>query len=450
MKVVDTTIIAAATALGNSAISVIRMSGPQSHNIANQIFSSKGLDKANITNRYMYLGTLACNSFMDKCFLIYFKAPNSYTGEDMIEIQCHGGARLANAIIGEITKLDCRLASNGEFTRRAYLNGKLNLSQAEGIIDMINSESVAALKASYRMLSGSLGNTIAVLRADLIDTMASLEASFDYPEEMEAEATSSAHSFIDNMITRLNGLLSTAALGKFIHNGVSVALVGAPNAGKSSLLNRIIGQDKAIVTDIAGTTRDTVEARIEVSGILLNFIDTAGIRESSDVIEKIGIERSIKAIKDCDIAVIIVDVSCETFHQDVVQLLALVKDKPYIIAYNKCDKLAVVPHASSGDSLYISATNGYNVDTLLQNIITRLDINLTDTTQDSLTSSRHIDCLSKALDILLVLQSSLINLPIECLLIDLNKVFDLFGEITGETAKEDVIDRIFSKFCLGK
>lgn len=440
------TIIALATSLGNSAISIIRISGDNAHSIVNSVFCSSSLDKSNITYRYMHLGTLSCNSINDKCFAVYFNSPFSYTGEDMVELQCHGGAKLADCIIRELLLLGCRLATNGEFTKRAFLNGKVSLSQAEGIIDMINAESSAALAASYRMMKGNIGDSIKSLRYKLIDVMANLEASFDYPDEMEDEATANAASLISDIIAETSTLLSTAAIGGYIHKGINVAIIGAPNAGKSSLLNTLIGQDRAIVTDIAGTTRDTIEAKLEYKSLLFNFIDTAGIRESSDIIEKIGIDKSIYAASNCDVAILLADVSCETLADDITKMIGIIGNKPYVVAYNKCDLVST----AMTDGIMISAKKNVNINSLLDMVIAKLDINLTDTSQDIITSARHIDCLTQSRQLLEELNHKFHNLPIECILIDLHRVFDLFGEINGESAKEDIIDRIFSKFCLGK
>lgn len=438
------TIAAISTALGNSAINIIRLSGEQSLQIASQMFSASELDFSNIMPRYMYLGNLHCSGFSDKCLMVYFKAPNSYTGEDLVEFHCHGGAKIASEVLKTLLQNGATLASRGEFTKRAFISGKLSLSEAEGVVDMINAESLSALNCGYRLMSGKLNEKLHELEDILLDTVAQLEAAFDYPEELEDEATENACDKLDVLIEKLTALSQSSLVGRYIKNGINVAIIGEPNCGKSSLLNALTGSDRAIVTDIAGTTRDTVEGRVEWRGVLLNFVDTAGIRHSDDLIENIGIQKAHTSAENADIVIILLDGS-RTMTSGEIDLIATFRDKTHLVVVNKSDKLSY-----NTENLTISAKCNVGIEALLTRITDTFVTNSLASGQEVITNLRHAEMINSALDSVKKAKNCLGDLGAECLIIDLNAAYTALGEITGDTCSEDVIDRVFEKFCLGK
>ena len=442
------TIAAIATSLGSGAVSIVRISGTDALSIASNIFKCSKLNCfSDATPNVMYLGTIFCDGFNDKCLAVYFKSPFSFTGEDVVEFQCHGGIRLTQEVLKTVLDNGAVIASRGEFTRTAFLNGKMSLSEAEGIVDMINSENIASLNASYRMMSGHLNNSISDINKEILDMTASLEASLDYPDEMEDEVRGSLSHNLAVVDKSIKKLLSTAQLGRIINSGINVAIIGEPNSGKSSLLNAILGKERAIVTDIAGTTRDTLEERVEVDGIFINFIDTAGIRSTSDKIEKIGVDKAYESAKSCDIVIMLMNAS-EPISQSEKQLLEFFEDKMIIKVYNKSD-INVLNHCDDG--VIVSARNADGIDLLLSKISAMFLSGEVDPSGDILTNFRHIDSLIRSnASISSAILAENNNAPSECILIDLRACYLALGEITGDTASEDIIDKIFSKFCLGK
>lgn len=441
------TIAAIATPMGAGAVSIIRMSGDDCLAIADKIFHTKKLNNfSDAIPNTMYLGSISCDGFSDQCLAVYFKAPRSFTGEDVIEFQCHGGVRLTEEVLKAVIKNGATIATRGEFAKRAFLNGKCSLAEAEGMADMINSENIASLNAGYRMLSGHLSQSISELNQTVLDLTALLEASLDYPEEMEDEVKASMPEIISKVQAKIEKLLSTANMGNIIKNGINVAIIGEPNVGKSSLLNAILGRDRAIVTDIAGTTRDTLEERVEVNGIFINFIDTAGIRDASDTIEKIGVDKAIKSAENCDL-VLYVQQSNKPLSDDEKALLDRLSDKKIIKVYNKSDLGVLEEHT---DGIIVSAKNRENIDNLLNNISNMFISGKLDASGEVITNLRHIDALNRALDSIKSASATCNSAPSECVLIDLRDCYLALGEITGDTASEDIIDRIFAKFCLGK
>lgn len=440
------TITALATPYGNGAISIIRVSGADCLAIAKKVFSAPSLDYAKILPRHMYLGSFDASTIQDKCFMVYFKAPNSFNGEDMLEFHCHGGMRLVEEVLQVLIESGARLADKGELTKRAFLNGKLSLSEAEGIVDMINAESRSALNAGYRLLNGDLTKRVREINDKILDLCSSLEASLDYPEELEEEARDNAVHVLSHLHIDLKTLLSTAKTGKVIRNGINVAIIGRPNVGKSSLLNAITRRNKAIVTDIPGTTRDVIEERIEYNNIMINFLDTAGIRNTCDIVEKIGVDRAEEAANSADFVIILLD-AATTPNADEQRLINKFADKPHIIAYNKADG-EVLP--SNKNALLISAKNNTNIDNLLNNITQYFMNGSIDSSGVVLTEMRHIQAIARALDYIKSANYSSADALSECLLVDLKAAYYSLGEITGDTANENIIDRIFEKFCLGK
>ena len=441
------TIAAIATPLGTGAVGIIRLSGESALEIAARVFSPYKLNSLKDAVPYMmYLGRLDCGGVKDRALAVFFRAPASYTGEDMVEFHCHGGAALLGHVLNGLLSLGARIADRGEFTRRAFLNGKMDLSDAEGVIDMINGESAAAVNAGYRLATGGTSAAVRALTAPLLDVIAHMESALDYPEEMEEESRLAAKPVIDALIEKTRALLLTCRRGSIVKNGITAAIVGETNVGKSSLLNALAGRERAIVTEIAGTTRDSIEESVEWRGVTLRFIDTAGIRESSDPVESLGIRRSRNIASSSDIVLLVSDGSRPN-NAKKSELLKNVDEKtPVIEVVNKSD---IMPKKkSSGFS--ISAKTGENVDALKDKIVeTVLGENI-DASGELITSLRHKEALERALTSLISAKENFDAVPAECTLLDLRAAYSAFGEITGDTADEKIIDTIFSKFCLGK
>ncbi len=441
------TIAAIATPLGTGAVGIIRLSGENALEIAARVFSPYKLNSLKDAVPYMmYLGRLDCGGVKDRALAVFFRAPASYTGEDMVELHCHGGATLLGRVLNGLLSLGARIADRGEFTRRAFLNGKMDLSDAEGVIDMINGESAAAVNAGYRLATGGTSAAVRALTAPLLDVIAHMEAALDYPEEMEEESRLAAKPVIDALIEKTRALLLTCRRGSIVKNGITAAIVGETNVGKSSLLNALAGRERAIVTEIAGTTRDSIEESVEWRGVTLRFIDTAGIRESSDPVESLGIRRSRNIASSSDIVLLVSDGSRPN-NAKKSELLKDVDEKtPVIEVVNKSDLMP--KKKSSGFS--ISAKTGENVDALKDKIVeTVLGENI-DASGELITSLRHKEALERALTSLISAKENFDAVPAECTLLDLRAAYSAFGEITGDTADEKIIDTIFSKFCLGK
>ena len=440
------TIATISTPIGRGSIAIVRMSGDKALEIASKIFTCKKLKSfKDAQPNYMYYGSIDVGTFKDNILAVYFKAPHSYTGEDLVEFQCHGGVRLIDEILKTCIKKGCEIADKGEFTKRAFLNGKIALSDAEGIIDMINSESIASLNASYRLSTGDIADKINGLQNTLLDCVSELEASLDYPEEMEEEAKSNANSTTDYLIDELQKLVSTAKVGGYIRQGINVAIVGQANVGKSSLLNAFVGKDRAIVTDIAGTTRDSLEEYVEVDGVMLKLIDTAGIRDTNDIVEAMGVERSIQAAKGSDIVLFVTEAGrgLNEYESDLIK--GFDGDKKVMLVINKCDVAQ-----DERDGIKISAKNNIGIEQLKKAIVNIFIDSSVDTNGNIITNERHAGAIRSAISSLKNAKASYSSLPTECSLIDLRDAYFALGEITGNTASEDIIDTIFSKFCLGK
>ena len=441
------TIAAIATPLGTGAVGIIRLSGESALEIAARVFSPYKLNSLKDAVPYMmYLGRLDCGGVKDRALAVFFRAPASYTGEDMVEFHCHGGAALLGHVLNGLLSLGARIADRGEFTRRAFLNGKMDLSDAEGVIDMINGESAAAVNAGYRLATGGTSAAVRALTAPLLDVIAHMEAALDYPEEMEEESRLAAKPVIDALIEKTRALLLTCRRGSIVKNGITAAIVGETNVGKSSLLNALAGRERAIVTEIAGTTRDSIEESVEWRGVTLRFIDTAGIRESADPVESLGIRRSRDIASSSDIVLLVSDGSRPNNAKKSELLKNIDEKTPVIEVVNKSD---LMPKKKSSGFL-ISAKTGENIDALKDKIVeTVLGENI-DASGELITSLRHKEALERALTSLVSAKEHFDAVPAECTLLDLRAAYSAFGEITGDTADEKIIDTIFSKFCLGK
>ncbi len=435
-------ISAIATANGVGGVAIIRLSGDNVLDIASKMFKPiKKIQVKDFEPYKMYVGEIDGGDFTDFGMAVYFKGPKSYTGEDMVEFHCHGGVAITQGILLRTFSLGAIPATRGEFTKRAFVNGKLSLDSCEGLIDMINSESVAEVKVGYNLYREKLNNKVEELQAKLTYSLAEIDANIDYPEEdLTLSTTIEVKSVLDSVISEIDGLVANYNKGEKIKNGVKVAIVGEPNTGKSSLLNNLLNYEKAIVSSIPGTTRDVVEGNIEINGVKFNLFDTAGIRETDDVIENQGIIRSNKLINSADIVLYVYDLT-----SDNITPFETV-DKPYINVYNKCD----VASKRVDDGIIISAKTGKNIDVLKENLYSLAFKNGIDYNAQLITEQRHYNALINAKNSLIKALEVLDILPLDLISEDIKQGWQYLGEITGKTASEEIIDEIFAKFCVGK
>ena len=458
------TIAAISTAIGNGGIGIIRMSGKESFKILEKIFkNSKGekLDLNKIKGYTIQYGTIVdskTNEKIDEVLVSFFKNPKSYTREDMCEINSHGGMIIEKQILEQCLKNGAILAEPGEFTKRAFLNGRIDLSQAESIMDLINSKTEKELKASINQLQGDLSNKINEIRHDLLDIMADIEASIDYPEyDIEEVTNSKALGILNNTKNKLESLKDTFRSGKILKEGIKTAIIGRPNAGKSSLLNKILKEERAIVSEIEGTTRDTIEEFITIKGIPLKIIDTAGIRKTSDKIEEIGVKKALDIAKDAELVLVILDNSKDLTEEDR-EILKLAESKNSIILLNKVDLKENNLEKSeelkklNKRIIKISAKNGNGIEELYNEIENMFQIkNLETDGEIIITNIRHKNQIEYAINnINEAINAVKNNLPIDIISISIKQTLEDLGKITGENVSEDIINEIFSKFCLGK
>lgn len=429
-------ISAISTANGTGGVAIIRISGNNAIEIALKMFTPSAKTDKYLPN-YMYAGTISGNGFSDYGFMVYFAAPKSFTGENTVEFHCHGGVQIARGILSKTLSLGARAAERGEFTRRAFLNGKLTLSSAEGMIDMINAENLALLRAGNMLYSEKLSAEVKKIQSSLTDILAAIAAELDYPEE---DLDGLDFEKIKYNLKILNGeiseLVKSYTSGRKIKSGVLVAICGKPNAGKSSLLNALLGYDKAIVSDEAGTTRDTVEGTIEIDGITYNLIDTAGIRDCAGTIEKMGIERAKNAIRSADIVLFLTDGRGVPPNGITGKVISV---------FNKSD--IETPHGNYNIS--ISAKTGEGLAGL-KKLISLSAVGESSLDKTYIVEERHYDALTRAFAAVDGAISNLNNLTPDLIAVDLKEAWDALGEITGETANEEIINAVFSKFCVGK
>lgn len=445
------TICAISTPMGVGGISIIRLSGKDAYSIASKFFATSGKNNE-LKPRYMHLGEFNMGDMSEQCMCVYFKAPYSYTGEDIIEFQCHGGIAVTKKILETLLKGGCRLADAGEFTKRAFLNKKISLDRAEGVIDIINAESESELKAGYTLMQGNLQKEITDIQAKLTDILAFIDVNFDYPEFDDEGITNK--EVLDKIITindRLKAIRSTADTGMTIKNGCRIVILGKPNAGKSSLMNGLLNYDRAIVTDIKGTTRDVLEETYNYKGVKFILVDTAGVRESEDTVERIGVEKSKEMIKTADLVLLMIDSSVPLESEDK-EIFNLVKGKRVLAVINKTDLESKIKEEIPFENIVkISAMKKEGINELKQKIY---DIVIDENIMSSnviLTNSRHINALDRALDsINQVIESLNNNDALELITVDINNVWLALGEITGETNNEEIINSIFMNFCVGK
>ena len=444
------TICAISTAVGIGAISIIRVSGSESISIVNNIFDKNLLEKESHTINYGHI--IYNNEIIDEVMVSIMRAPKTFTREDIVEINSHGGIATTNKILEILLLEGARLAEPGEFTKRAFLNGRLDLVEAESVMDLINSKTENSRKLAINGVEGKISDLIHEITNKLIDINSNIEVNIDYPEYEDIEVvTKDKIKEVSKFINKkLSILLAESENGRIIKEGINTLILGRPNVGKSSILNKLINEDKAIVTDIAGTTRDIVEGNIRVNGVLLNIIDTAGIRNTDDVVEKIGVEKSLSLIEKSDLVILVLNNNEKLTDEDL-ELIEKTNNKKRIIVINKCDLDSKINlNLENENILKISAID--NVDILKEEIsnIFKLDeLNNKDFTY--LSNSRQISLVKKALNISKKLEKSLEDdVFIDMLEMDIKEICEILNEIIGESYDEKLIDKIFSNFCLGK
>lgn len=445
------TIVAISTSLGVGAISIIRLSGKDSIEIVNSCFKGKDLRKVDThTINYGYI--IYNNEIIDEVLVSVMRAPKTYTTEDIVEINCHGGITSTNKIL-EIMQLEgCRLAEPGEFTKRAFLNGRIDLLESESIMDMINSKSEEARKLSMNGITGHISNKIESFREELKKVLSQIEVNIDYPEyyDIEVITEEKIKNIIKKLKEKLIDLVKDSENGITIKNGIKTVIVGRPNVGKSSILNKLLKEEKAIVTDIEGTTRDTVEGEILLDGILLNIIDTAGIRKTEDKVEKIGVEKSLSKIEEADLVILVINGSEELTETDK-ELLEETKDKTRIIVINKND-LENKVNINDNNIVYTNTLTDEGILTLVEKIKELFNLEQIKTKDYTyLSNTRQITLAKQALKNLLDAEKGIEeNLPVDMVEIDLKNCFENLGEIIGKNYSNEIIDNLFKNFCVGK
>lgn len=447
------TIAAIATSMGSGGIGIIRISGDEALNIVNKVFLP--VKKGEIKPFTLRLGQIIDENknVVDQVLVSYFKAPKSYTGEDVCEINCHGGNVAVNRVLELVLQNGATLAEGGEFTKRAFLNGKLDLTQAEAVIDLINSKSEREGKASIKQLEGKLGDEIRGIKDEIIGLLADIEANIDYPEyeDIEDVRREKIENILIKQINKLKQLEESFESGKILKNGIMTAIVGKPNVGKSSLLNMLLKEERAIVTEIAGTTRDTIEECVTIKGITLRLIDTAGIRETADVVENIGVEKSKNALKNAELVLFLLDGSKGFLAEDE-EILQEIGDKNHIILINKIDLENRNIELNNHNIVRISAKTGEGIKELEDKIEEMFNLKKLETENEFIvTNIRHKDLLNKARNGLIQARETVVNgLPIDMISINIKTAIKSLGEILGESVSEDVLNKIFEKFCVGK
>ena len=456
------TIAAISTAPGEGAIGIVRISGDLAISIASSIYQcgTKQLEEQKThTIHYGHIVDPKSGEVYDEIMVSVLRAPKTFTREDIVEINCHGGIVAINRVLQLVLRMGARLAEPGEFTKRAFLNGRIDLSQAEAVMDLIRAKTDKSMQLAMRQLDGQLSHLIQNLRQEILNTLAQVEVNIDYPEydDVEEMTLQLLREKTQQVLQGIRALLNTASQGKILRDGLKTAIVGRPNVGKSSLLNVLLREEKAIVTDIAGTTRDTIEEYVNVRGVPLQLIDTAGIRETDDVVEKIGVERSRKALKEADFVLLLLNQS-EILQEEDVRLLETTKGMKRIILFNKTDlpsKLStedIAPYAKEEEIVTTSMLNKEGIDQLEEKIAGYFfqgQMNERDATY--LSNTRHIALLEKAEQALVEVQNGIeMEMPVDLIQIDFTRAWDLLGEITGDSVQDELLTQLFSQFCLGK
>lgn len=451
----DDCIAAISSATGEAGIGIVRMTGEGCVDVLDSVFK-RANENADLINRKMTYGHIVDdNEIVDEVLVCYMKAPHTYTREDVVEIYTHGGVVAVRKVLEVLLNNGARLAEAGEFTKRAFLNGRIDLSQAEAIIDMIKAKTDKAYSVSMKQLEGSVNRNIKQLRDQLLDMLSHVEYSINFTEDMQDELDNTpVLNEGKEVLDKLKKLSESANRGRIIRDGINTTIIGKPNVGKSSLLNALLKENRAIVTDIPGTTRDVIEEYIDLDGISLKINDTAGIRDTEDIVEKIGVEKSVSFISDSDLIIAIFDSSRE-FDDEDRKILDLIRDKKSIVLLNKIDLdggFDFDENLEGIEVIHTSIKNNEGIEDLENKIIEMFNDGYIEANNDNIiTNIRHRDIINKTIK---SLESSLHDMeagvPIDCFEVDLRNAWEILGEITGETVDDDVLNKIFSDFCIGK
>ena len=450
------TICAISTSQGIGAISIVRVSGPEAIEIVNKIFKGKDLTK--VDSHTINYGHIVDNdTVVDEVLVSIMKAPKTFTTEDIVEINTHGGIAPTNKVLELLLENGCRLAEPGEFTKRAFLNGRIDLLEAESVMDMIDSKTDIQRKMAMNGINGKTSSLINELRSDMVQIISNINVNIDYPEYDDVDIITNDLLIpkITNLKEKINKILKESENGKIIKEGIKTAIIGKPNVGKSSLLNALLEEDKAIVTDIAGTTRDIVEGTIKINGIILNMIDTAGIRDTEDIIENIGVEKSLKIMDEADLVLFMLN-NNEEVTDDLIELSTKLVDKKYLILVNKNDletKLDITKLDIDKDKIInLSIINNQGIDELKDKITELFKLNELETQDPTyLSNTRSISILKNCLKKTEEIEESLKNnLPIDMIELDIKSIWEELGKINGSTYEEELLDEMFKRFCLGK
>ncbi len=442
-KYLTDTISAIATPIGNGGVSIVRLSGPDAFKIIDKMFSSQNL----IAGKIYHGWVMENNSKLDEVIVLPFKAPNSYTGEDVIEIQCHGGIHITNKILDLTIQNGARYAEKGEYTKRAFLNGKMDLSQAEAVLDLIHAQTEKFAVSSAKNLFGKLSIEIANIRQEIMDLLSRIIAAVDFPEDVAEPDYSFIEETIEKIIEKINYILSFSKSSNIYRQGIKIVLAGRPNVGKSSLFNALLNLERAIVTDIAGTTRDAIQETLDIDGIAATIIDTAGIREDEDInkVEAIGIDYSKRFVQEADIVLFLYDLN-ESFSSEDEEIFNTIQDKTFLKIATKCD----LTTNRDDDAICVSLKTGENLDVLKQKIKTTvLNQNLTEV--EFITNQRQQKCLNETKNSLINALIATQNQEIQDLIsIDIKSALMFISEVSGEVITDDILNNIFDNFCIGK
>ncbi len=447
------TICAISTALGVGAISIIKVSGKEAIEIVNRLFSGN-LEK--VDSHTIHYGYIKDNEeIIDEVLVSIMKAPKTFTREDVVEINCHGGIATTNKVLELLLTNGCRLAEPGEFTKRAFLNGRIDLMEAEAVMDLINGKTEEARKIAMSNLNGTGSKLISKLREELVKIISNIEVNIDYPEyeDIHEVTVNEIKEKVDYFKNKLSKIIEEYENGKILANGINTVIVGRPNVGKSSILNKLLNDNKAIVTDIPGTTRDIVEGSISFDGILLNIVDTAGIRETEDVVEKIGVEKSLSKIDEADLVLIILNNNEELTNDDI-EIINKTKDKPSIIVINKndLDSKIDITNLNDREIIYTNTINDDGIESLKKKISELFKLEeIKQKDYNFITNTRQISKIKECLNHINDISNGLLNnMPLDMIEIDLREIWNILGEIIGESYNEELLDELFSKFCVGK
>ncbi len=450
------TICAISTSNGIGAISIVRVSGEESINIVNQIFKGKDLNK--VESHTINYGHIVENGkTIDEVLVSIMKAPKTFTMEDIVEINTHGGIAPTNKVLELLLEKGCRLAEPGEFTKRAFLNGRIDLLEAEAVMDMIDSKTDTQRQMAMNQINGKTSDLINQLRDDMVQIISNINVNIDYPEYDDVEIMTNEILIpkIEKLKIKIEEILKESQNGKIIKEGINTSIIGKPNVGKSSLLNTLLEEDKAIVTDIAGTTRDIVEGQIKINGIVLNMIDTAGIRETTDKIEAIGVEKSKKIMESSDLVLLMLN-NNEKISRDTKELIEMAKRKKYLLLINKIDLEKRINieelNIESDKIIELSVINNKGIEELKNKIIEMFNINELEVKDPTyLSNTRSISILKKCLESIIDVEQGIRNnMPIDMVELDIKNIWEQLGTINGTTYEEELLDEMFSRFCLGK